>query len=84
MPDLVAQRRVYLSRGYAYVSQKDLASLVVQDFRTQLSKVGGGGGMEGAGQDRGQRVRWDTKSVALRFWCRMLLHSSAGVVRSSR
>lgn len=42
MPDLVAQRRVYLSRGYAYVSQKDLASLVVQDFRTQLSKVGGG------------------------------------------
>lgn len=41
VPDLVAQRRVYLSRGYAYVSQKDLASLVVQDFRTQLSKVRG-------------------------------------------
>lgn len=32
---------MYLSRGYAYVSQKDLASLVVQDFRTQLSKVRG-------------------------------------------
>jgi DNA primase large subunit len=29
---------VFLSGGFAYVCQKDLASLVVQDFRSQLSK----------------------------------------------
>ncbi|KAF5828854.1 eukaryotic and archaeal DNA primase, large subunit-domain-containing protein [Dunaliella salina] len=37
VPDLVAQRRVLLRRGYAYVSQRDLASLVVQAFRAKLS-----------------------------------------------
>ncbi|KAG1675409.1 hypothetical protein FOA52_012328 [Chlamydomonas sp. UWO 241] len=38
VPDLVAQRKVYLQDGWAYVWQKDLASLVVQDFRAGLSK----------------------------------------------
>ena len=30
VPDLVSQRRVFLRAGLAYVSQRDLASLVVQ------------------------------------------------------
>ena len=38
VPDLVAQRKVLVSGGFAYVWQKDLASLIVQDFRSQLSK----------------------------------------------
>ncbi len=39
VPDLVAQRRVLLRRGFAYVSQRNLASLVVQVFRAKLSMV---------------------------------------------
>lgn len=38
VPDLVSQRRVFLRAGSAFVSQRDLASLVVQDFRATLSK----------------------------------------------
>ncbi len=39
VPDLVSQRKVFLQGGWAYVFHKDLVSLVVQDFRAQLSKV---------------------------------------------
>ncbi|KAL6758289.1 eukaryotic and archaeal DNA primase, large subunit-domain-containing protein [Haematococcus lacustris] len=38
VPDLVAGRKVLLRGGYAFVSQRDVASLVLQDFRTGLSK----------------------------------------------
>ncbi|GAX81494.1 hypothetical protein CEUSTIGMA_g8923.t1 [Chlamydomonas eustigma] len=38
VPDLVSQRKVWLHGGFAYVGQKDLVSLVAQDFRINLSK----------------------------------------------
>mmetsp|Transcript_3120 Transcript_3120/g.6789 ORF Transcript_3120/g.6789 Transcript_3120/m.6789 type:complete len:550 (+) Transcript_3120:140-1789(+) len=38
VPDLVAGRKVLLMRGQAYVVQRDLVSLVMQDFRASLSK----------------------------------------------
>lgn len=39
VPDLVASRRVYLSKGFAYVSRDQVSSLVVQPFRSMLSKA---------------------------------------------
>ncbi|KAI3424068.1 hypothetical protein D9Q98_009431 [Chlorella vulgaris] len=39
VPDLVASRRVYLQAGYAYVSKDQMSSLVVQPFRSALSKA---------------------------------------------
>ena len=53
VPDLVAQRRVLLRKGWAYVSQRDLVSLVVQDFRKGLSLVRPTGGPASAKQLRG-------------------------------
>lgn len=38
VPDLVANRKVLLVKGTAYVVKDQLASLVVQDFRAKLSK----------------------------------------------
>nr|CAB3457853.1 unnamed protein product [Digitaria exilis] len=39
VPDLVASRRVYLSKGYAYVAMSQVVSLVVTQFRCNISKA---------------------------------------------
>eukprot|EP00958_Prasinococcus_capsulatus_P027829 scaffold5931_cov410-Prasinococcus_capsulatus_cf.AAC.7 len=39
VPELVASRRVYLSKGFAYVPRDQLSSLVVGHFRSKLSKA---------------------------------------------
>ncbi|CAD6270492.1 unnamed protein product [Miscanthus lutarioriparius] len=39
VPDLVASRRVFLSKGYAYVAMSQLVSLVVTQFRCNISKA---------------------------------------------
>jgi hypothetical protein len=36
--DLVAQRRVFLSKGFVFVPSTDLGSLLVAQFRSNLSK----------------------------------------------
>lgn len=38
VPELVASRRVYLQKGYAYVAMNQVVSLVVSQFRSALSK----------------------------------------------
>uniref|UniRef100_A0A804RKG6 DNA primase large subunit n=1 Tax=Zea mays TaxID=4577 RepID=A0A804RKG6_MAIZE len=39
VPDLVASRRVFLSKGYAYVAMNQVVSLVVTQFRCNISKA---------------------------------------------
>ncbi|KAF7008954.1 hypothetical protein CFC21_023595 [Triticum aestivum] len=39
VPDLVASRRVFLSKGYAYVAMSQVVSLVVTQFRCNISKA---------------------------------------------
>ncbi|OVA09342.1 DNA primase large subunit [Macleaya cordata] len=39
VPDLVAGRRVYIHKGYAYVAMSQVVSLVVTQFRSHLSKA---------------------------------------------
>jgi DNA primase large subunit len=39
VPDLVGSRKVYLHAGFAYVSRDQVGSLVVQPFRTEMSKA---------------------------------------------
>ncbi|KAA6417087.1 MAG: putative DNA primase large subunit-like [Trebouxia sp. A1-2] len=39
VPDLVASRKVFLRHGQAYVFKTDVASLVVSQFRSQLSRA---------------------------------------------
>ncbi|XP_040033779.1 DNA primase large subunit [Gasterosteus aculeatus] len=36
--DLVRARKVYLKAGYVYIPQKDIVTIVLNDFRTRLSK----------------------------------------------
>jgi len=38
VPKLVAQRRVFLERGYAYVSRENVSCIVEEQFRSSLSK----------------------------------------------
>lgn len=38
VPDLVSQRRVFLSKGMAYVPVRDQSSLVLQEFSARLAK----------------------------------------------
>ncbi|XP_072246490.1 DNA primase large subunit [Leuresthes tenuis] len=37
--DLVRTRKVYLKAGYAYIPQQDIVTIVLNDFRTRLSKA---------------------------------------------
>lgn len=37
--DLVRSRRVYLKAGYAYIPHQDIITIVLNDFRTRLSKA---------------------------------------------
>ncbi|XP_076021141.1 DNA primase large subunit [Genypterus blacodes] len=37
--DLVRTRRVYLKAGYVYIPQQDIVTIVLNDFRTSLSKA---------------------------------------------
>ncbi|XP_076598382.1 DNA primase large subunit [Chaetodon auriga] len=37
--DLVRTRRVYLKAGYAYIPHQDIVTIVLNDFRTRLSKA---------------------------------------------
>ncbi|KAH9808200.1 eukaryotic and archaeal DNA primase, large subunit-domain-containing protein [Melampsora americana] len=39
VPDLVSSRKVYLKAGYAYVSSKDQASIIFQEFSSRLKKA---------------------------------------------
>ncbi|OVA09575.1 DNA primase large subunit [Macleaya cordata] len=39
VPDLVAGRKVYIHKGYAYVAMSQVVSLVVTQFRSHLSKA---------------------------------------------
>ncbi|KAL6899220.1 hypothetical protein ACP4OV_005878 [Aristida adscensionis] len=39
VPDLVSSRRIFLSKGYAYVAMSQVASLVVTQFRCNISKA---------------------------------------------
>ncbi|KAL6874351.1 hypothetical protein ACP4OV_013371 [Aristida adscensionis] len=39
VPDLVSSRRVFLSKGYAYVAMSQVVSLVVTQFRCNISKA---------------------------------------------
>ncbi|CAI5975692.1 unnamed protein product [Closterium sp. NIES-64] len=39
VPDLVASRRVYLEKGFAFVPRDQLAAIVVGQFRAKLSKA---------------------------------------------
>ncbi|KAL3680139.1 hypothetical protein R1sor_023095 [Riccia sorocarpa] len=39
VPELVSARRVYLQRGFAFVPRDQLASIVVGQFRTRLTKA---------------------------------------------
>lgn len=39
LPDLVSTRRVFLSRGTAYVHKREMGSLVVNHFKSHLSKA---------------------------------------------
>ncbi|RWR80005.1 putative DNA primase large subunit [Cinnamomum micranthum f. kanehirae] len=39
VPELVASRRVFLRKGYAYVAMNQVVSLVVTQFRSHLSKA---------------------------------------------
>ena len=41
VPELVARRKVHVSRGAAYVPREHLAVLVIGHFRARLSKVRG-------------------------------------------
>lgn len=37
--DLVRMRKVYLKAGYAYIPHQDIVTIVLNDFRTRLSKA---------------------------------------------
>ncbi|XP_060943494.1 DNA primase large subunit [Limanda limanda] len=37
--DLVRSRRVYLKAGYAYIPHQDIVAIVLNDFRTRISKA---------------------------------------------
>lgn len=37
--DLVRTRKVYLRAGYAYIPHQDIVTIVLNDFRTRLSKA---------------------------------------------
>lgn len=37
--DLVRTRKVYLKAGYAYIPHQDIVTIVLNDFRTRLSKA---------------------------------------------
>lgn len=37
--DLVRSRKVYLKGGYAYIPHQDIVTIVLNDFRTRLSKA---------------------------------------------
>lgn len=37
--DLVRTRKVYLKAGYVYIPQQDVVTIVLNDFRTRLSKA---------------------------------------------
>ncbi|CAH2248790.1 DNA primase large subunit [Pelobates cultripes] len=37
--DLVRPRKVFLSQGYAYIPHKDIVTIILNDFRTRLSKA---------------------------------------------
>ncbi|XP_020488455.2 DNA primase large subunit [Labrus bergylta] len=37
--DLVRMRKVYLKAGYVYIPQQDIVAIVLNDFRTRLSKA---------------------------------------------
>ncbi|XP_073425508.1 DNA primase large subunit isoform X2 [Dendrobates tinctorius] len=37
--DLVRPRKVFLSKGYAFIPHKDIITLILNDFRTRLSKA---------------------------------------------
>lgn len=37
--DLVRTRKVYLKAGYAYIPHHDIVTIVLNDFRTRLSKA---------------------------------------------
>uniref|UniRef100_A0A3Q0SSQ6 DNA primase large subunit n=1 Tax=Amphilophus citrinellus TaxID=61819 RepID=A0A3Q0SSQ6_AMPCI len=37
--DLVRSRKVYLKQGYAYIPHQDIVTIVLNDFRTRLSKA---------------------------------------------
>ncbi|XP_068423966.1 DNA primase large subunit [Clinocottus analis] len=37
--DLVRTRKVYLKAGYAYIPHQDIVTIVINDFRTRLSKA---------------------------------------------
>ncbi|CAB1457696.1 unnamed protein product [Pleuronectes platessa] len=37
--DLVRMRRVYLKAGYAYIPHQDIVAIVLNDFRTRISKA---------------------------------------------
>lgn len=39
VPDLVSQRRVVLRQGSAFVYKREMGSLVVSHFRSQLSRA---------------------------------------------
>ncbi|THH33873.1 hypothetical protein EUX98_g235 [Antrodiella citrinella] len=39
VPDLVEKRRVFLKAGMAYVAEKDISSIVYQEFQTRLEKA---------------------------------------------
>lgn len=37
--DLVRTRKVYLKAGYVYIPHHDIVTIVINDFRTRLSKA---------------------------------------------
>lgn len=37
--DLVRARKVYLKAGFAYIPHQDIVTIVLNDFRTRLSKA---------------------------------------------
>lgn len=37
--DLVRTRKVYLKAGYVYIPHQDIVTIVLNDFRTRLSKA---------------------------------------------
>lgn len=37
--DLVRSRKVYLKAGYVYIPHQDIVTIVLNDFRTRLSKA---------------------------------------------
>lgn len=37
--DLVRTRKVFLKGGYAYIPHQDIVTIVLNDFRTRLSKA---------------------------------------------